>query len=92
MSLPLTKLPGVPTNDCVIPGMANFAGSGPAGKTCGDCVFRGYYRRRETDFNKTYKHNGCEKFKKLTGRHGPAVSRDNPSCKYFMQKPTHIIK
>jgi hypothetical protein len=27
------------------PGMAHFAGSGPPGKTCCECKFRGYRRR-----------------------------------------------
>lgn len=88
----LTKIAGVPDSDTAIPGMAYFAGTGPENKTCGDCIWRGYYRKRETshwdeklqrEVVKTYKHQGCEKFRSLTGRHGPIVDADNKSCKYF---------
>lgn len=95
MSLPMTKLPGIPDNSQVIDGMAFFAGSGPEGKTCGDCLWRGYYRQRLKEIwderqqrfvTKTYKHSGCEKFKKMAGHHGPVVKADNKSCKFFEQK------
>jgi hypothetical protein len=67
------------------PGQAHFAGSGPADKTCGDCRFRGYFRRTVTKKHgakstRTYR---CAKFHALTGRHGPAISKYLRSCKYF---------
>jgi hypothetical protein len=75
--------------------MAYFAGSGPCGTTCGGCEHRGY--RRETrkgqwddqlkDYiTRTYSYGGCAMFRALTGNYGPAVDKDNPSCKYFEAK------
>ena len=48
MNLYMTRIPGVPDrlND-VKPGMAWYCGTGPRGKTCGDCEFRTYPRRVE---------------------------------------------
>lgn len=90
-----TRIPGVPDSSAVVRGMAHFAGTGPDGKTCGDCKFRGYYRQRrdpvwdaglQREVVKTYRHSGCEQFKRLAGHHGPVVDTDNKSCKYFEQK------
>lgn len=52
------------------PGMAHFAGSGPAGKHCKDCAF---FERDAT----------CQKFKELMGRKGPSISGWQLSCRYF---------
>jgi len=92
----MTRVPGVPDSSDVVPGMAHFAGTGPAGKTCGDCAHRGYYREvrrgkwnaehQAYDFN-SYRHLGCAMFKALTGHFGPAVAKDNAACKYFEQRP-----
>jgi hypothetical protein len=91
----LTRIVGVPDSSTVVRGMAHFAGTGPDGKTCGDCYFRGYYRQRlqpvwdaglQREVVKTYRHSGCEKFKRLTGHHGPTVNTENRSCKYFEHK------
>ena len=77
------------------PGMAHFAGSGPAGKFCGDCAFRGYHRiRQEQKYNpktdqwvdSAYRYGGCAKFKQLTGRNGPEIDNRLHACKYFEQK------
>lgn len=96
MSLPMVKIDGVPDADAIRPGMAFFCGAGPAGKQCGDCVHRGYRResRRGTWSDKiqqmvhrSYKVQKCAMFKKMAGVHGPDVDGDNPSCKYFEQKP-----
>ena len=45
MNVYMTRIPGVPDrlND-VKPGMAWYCGTGPRGKTCGDCEFRTYPR------------------------------------------------
>lgn len=65
--------------------MAHYAGTGPAGKTCGDCAHRGYYR---TDCNdKTFRSGGCRMFPRLSGRHGQPVKRDWLACKYFEATP-----
>lgn len=94
----MTKLPGVPDSDQALPGMAFFSGTGPIGKTCADCKFRGLVResRKET-FNertqqfvrKSYRTTQCQMFKRLAGEHGAAVKKDYPSCKYFEAKPDY---
>jgi len=76
------------------PGMAYFAGTGPFGKTCGDCINRGYRRLRSPKFDaklnewveKSYNYNGCAKFKELTGNNGPVIESLLHSCKYFEDK------
>jgi len=91
----LTRHPGMPDSGEVIPGMAHFAGTGPAGKHCGDCGHRGY--ERQTAVPKWdevarcyvygwYRYQGCAKFKGLTGKAGPVISANNASCKYFEDK------
>jgi|HubBroStandDraft_4_1064222.scaffolds.fasta_scaffold603289_3 hypothetical protein len=40
----MTKIEGVADTDDAIPGMAFFAGTGPHGKTCGDCKHHGLTR------------------------------------------------
>jgi hypothetical protein len=77
----MTKIEGAPDRGDVKPGMAFFAGSGPPGETCGDCLHRGYYRLNGK--GKSCRTTGCRVFKTLTGKHGPSVNKDNRSCKYF---------
>lgn len=88
----LTRIDGVPDSDSVVPGMAHFAGSGPYGKTCGDCRHRGYEREKKRGkwdetlrqyVSEWYRYLGCAKFKQLTGTSGPVIRSDNRSCKYF---------
>jgi len=92
----MTKLEGVPSRDQAIPGMAYFAGTGPDGKTCGDCKHRGLtresrkatYSEKIKEFvHKTYRTTQCKVFKRLNGGvHGTPVQKDYPACKYFEQK------
>jgi hypothetical protein len=95
MNLPLTKPPGVPDRSEATPGMAHYEGSGPSGKTCGDCNWRGYYREgRKGTWNanmtellyRSYRVLGCFKFKAMTGTDGPPVRADYRACRYFQQK------
>lgn len=91
----LTKLPGIPDSGDVKPGMAYYPGTGPAGKTCSDCRWRGYFRRAKDKVNpktmlieeKYKKTLGCREFLRLSQRHGPAVEGDWPACKYFEEAP-----
>lgn len=80
----MTQLEGVPDTDQALPGMAFFAGTGPYGKTCGQCVFRGYYKEnKKGDMKRT---SGCEKFRRLAGgAHGDPVKKSYPACKYFVE-------
>jgi hypothetical protein len=71
------------------PGQAHWAGTGPAGKTCGDCVRLGYLRQRRSasgDLVKTTHTGGCQRFSQLTGRHGPVVPVTAGACRHFESK------
>lgn len=92
----MTKIDGYPSSDQAIPGMAFFAGTGPEGKTCGDCKHRGYYRQsqrptwneaRQEEVYRSYRVTSCAVFKKMAGHHGTPVEKDCKACKYFEQKP-----
>lgn len=83
--IPLTKISGVPDRSQVINGMAYFAGTGPENTYCSTCRFRGLYRKSQSS-GRTYKSYACAMFKSLTGRYGPVVRMDNPSCKYYEPK------
>ena len=93
MTLPMTKVPGSPDSSTACPGMAYFAGTGPSGKTCGDCQYRGMWRAGERRNRNTglyedtrYRYGGCVVFHQLAGKHGPPVRADYNACKYFAQK------
>jgi len=76
------------------PGMAYFAGTGPFGKTCKDCKFKGYSRAGRENYDSTindwvsriYRTGGCAKFLALTGEHGPPIKGALRACKYFEPK------
>ncbi len=53
-------------------GMAFWTGTGPEGKTCGDCgYFHGTSKGR------------CRKYRELAGRNGLRFRRSSAACKYF---------
>jgi hypothetical protein len=91
----LTQLPGVPSADDARPGMAFYAGTGPAGKTCGDCTWRGYERLSEKkkvnrrtgrEEQRAFRSGGCEQYRRLSGgQHGPAVRLYWAACRYFSE-------
>lgn len=75
--------------------MAFFAGTGPDGKTCGDCRHRGLTRQSKKAkciehlqqfVHKNYRTKQCAMFKKLAGVHGAAVKPGYPACKYWESK------
>ena len=91
----MTKIDNVPDSESVKPGMAFFAGTGPAGGVCGTCKFRGMSRTSlkgiwdeaaQATIYKSYRYPGCQIFKQMTGRYGPCVSRHWLACKYYQQK------
>lgn len=93
MALPMVPVPGYPSRDDACPGMAHFAGTGPDGKTCGDCRLRGVWRDRQKysddrgRWEDVRSYNGsCSMFKKLTGKFGPVVQKAWRACRYFEQK------
>jgi hypothetical protein len=68
------------------PGMAHWAGSGPFGRTCGDCGYLGYQQQIQNAIGvvvATKQRHGCAKFLALTGRHGANVPRNTEACRYF---------
>lgn len=61
-------------------GMAHFAGTGPAGKTCRTCThfapaFKGRSRNRV-----------CHRFKELTGKWGDSIPAKALACKHYEEK------
>jgi hypothetical protein len=94
MPILMTQIDGVPDRSLVKPGMAHFAGTGPIGKTCGDCAFRGYYREGKFKFDKTSgqlesdpkKFGGCREYLRLAGSHGSPIKIEYAACKYFSPK------
>jgi hypothetical protein len=75
-------------------GMAHFAGTGPSAKTCGDCAFKGYWRRvvnASGDFVKNRRTGGCAKYFALTARHGPAITKYLPACRYFEPAEAPVV-
>jgi hypothetical protein len=73
-------------------GMAHFAGTGPAGKTCRECVFwnwsrEGYYGQKK--FGGTLKPQRCLRYSQLSnGRQGETIPSNAQACKYFEPAPT----
>jgi hypothetical protein len=74
------------------PGMAHWAGSGAAGKTCRECQLwtgcgdqSGYYAKRGNRAG-MIKPRACEKHRDLMqGVTGPAIPHDAAACRYFIQ-------
>ena len=91
----LTQLPGVPDSGEVRPGMASWEGSGPYGRTCSQCVYKGYQRLSERATldkrtgvmrQRAYVHGGCAMFRMMTGRNGPNVGSHWKACRYFEER------
>jgi hypothetical protein len=71
------------------PGQAYFADTGPFAAVCGECAFWTYQRvirDRSGNTTGTRRALGCQKFRSLTGQHGPAVPKDARACRYFERK------
>jgi hypothetical protein len=73
------------------PGMAHWAGTGPAGTVCEGCAHFGY---REVKRDKTTgdvlstvrKTERCGKFYELMKRSGDRISPRTPSCRHFQPR------
>jgi hypothetical protein len=68
-------------------GMAHFAGTGPEGKTCGECYFWANGNPSERLANRRVKPRACAKYRQLAGREGTPVPHHAGACRYFL--PTH---
>ena len=58
--------------NATVPGMAHFAGTGPANTQCLTCKFWSKFRKR-----------ACGKFFDLTGKHGPQINGNPQSCRHY---------
>ena len=61
-------------------GMAHFAGTGPAGKHCRECVF---WQKTGRWFGSGPAPARCGKFQQLTRRPGPSVPHNAHACRHF---------
>jgi hypothetical protein len=71
------------------PGQAHWAGSGPNGKTCGECCYLGYFKQRRNASGDTIRSEhtgGCRRYFELTGEHGPVVPTTAGACRHFETK------
>jgi hypothetical protein len=98
MALGNQNLTGVTREQAMTaPGMAFFAGTGPYGKKCGDCTFKGFFysghervhSKTGNIYTQTHRSNGCKKTYDLRGSNivGPDFSDKCHACKYFVQRP-----
>jgi hypothetical protein len=83
-----TRIPGVPDSSTIVRGMAHFAGTGPAGTICRDCVYWDFYLKDHWASG-GHAAAACHMQKKLSQQKGPVplVPAGTPSCKYFEPRP-----
>ncbi|ANW00661.1 HNH endonuclease [Bradyrhizobium icense] len=71
------------------PGMAHFAGTGPALKTCRECAFWNHklydYRAKNGKWRGLILPADCNKYRQMTQRVGDKIPDDAAACKYFEQ-------
>jgi hypothetical protein len=93
--IPMTRVKGIPDKRDLKPGMAHFPGTGPEGKTCGDCMHRGYKvqsqsaswdKKTKQSIYRWYKTYKCAMYRKLMQHNGPAVKSWYPACRHFQDK------
>jgi hypothetical protein len=77
----MTDVMTVPRNSLArtIVGMAHFAGTGPAGQTCGSCA------HWQTPHGK--KILICDKFRQMTGQGSKSIPAGTPCCRHFEMRP-----
>ncbi len=83
----LTEAPSDRAARATHPGQAHFAGSGPHGRACRECIS---WKHEKYDYlSKNGKYRGlikpamCLKFKSLTRQEGPKIPDDAAACRYF---------
>lgn len=88
----LTEAPADRAARATFPGMAHFAGTGPSGRTCRECVFWNHqphaYRSKNGKHSGLIKPAACRKFQQLMHVDGNQIPDDARSCKYFDENPT----
>lgn len=69
------------------PGMAHFAGTGPHGSTCRECIFWAHgehdYRSKNGKYHGLILPASCNKYRRLTQNIGDKIPDDARACKYF---------
>src|SRR5262245_11700756 len=74
------------------PGMAHWAGTGPADTWCSTCLSFGYYKNvRNTAgevISSKFRKSACGKYHELTGKHGPDIEDNPKSCRHYKPRPT----
>lgn len=74
------------------PGMAHFAGTGPALKTCRECIFWNHrlydYRAKNGKWRGLILPADCNKYRQMTQRAGEKIPDYAAACKYFEENPT----
>jgi hypothetical protein len=79
-----TELTGISVEHAQsVPGMAHFAGTGPNGKTCGECEFWGYQVTTPKGLKLQFR---CKKYNELTKKNGNIIPGLTLSCKYWEAK------
>jgi hypothetical protein len=70
-----------------LPGMAHWAGTGPAGTTCEQCRFFGYSAPLRNGLGETVsaikKDKCCHRYFRLMKQHGKPLLPQTPSCRHF---------
>lgn len=61
-------------------GMAYWAGTGPQGRTCRECVM---YKADGYNASNLLKPAKCRKYTELSHREGKSFPHDSKACKYF---------
>ena len=79
-------------HEATVPGMAHFAGTGPAGTTCSACAHWNHGNpltiRRRLDGQ--LRAHPCGMFKALTDADGADIPPATPSCRHFTQSGFHL--
>lgn len=74
------------------PGMAHFAGTGPRGSTCRECIFWNHgphdYRAKNGKYRGLIEPATCKKFRQVTLQEGSKIPDEASACKYFDQNPS----
>lgn len=69
------------------PGMAHFAGTGPHGSTCRECIFWAHgphdYRAKGGKYRGLIEPATCKKYQQIVMQQGSKVPDDAAACKYF---------
>lgn len=71
-----------------VPGMAHWAGSGPAGKTCrecSECTTHGYYSKGRKANGGLLKPVSCDKYKEMMRGAVVRFGHDREACRFFIE-------